>query len=240
MTTTTDGPRSTKLRDVFRKALERTVKGCSVEAMEAALPTAKKETLQTVHTQLADFLTDSTQAEFDAIAAQRDIYTKLNQLDDLVEKTTTTPVGTPAGNSVKTPELVALAATTPLKTAHLARLRQKLANVRAENVQLAQQIEPQREQSRTLLAALGQSIATLEGASTAAAGIQKQDVWTIIQTLETDNIEQPSKKRPHPQQDVADAPAAGASSSAVPSASTIGRKPSVEFETNTSPVKRRR
>lgn len=216
--------------------------------MQDALPMIPHATVEHAHASFASNLRSRATQEFDVIVKEHDVFNRLNRLDDLLQQQqqqqqredTKTHAASAKTPPTQAPEPAAILRTLamPSKRDEIARLKQQLTQVRADNDALAQRVRPLRQQRRALLESLSYTQASLAAAAaSASSGITKEDVWLIIQTIEMDSMPQPAKR----QLPAASAP--GAAAAVIPAArtgSTSDRGSTAQIETGSSPVKRKR
>lgn len=83
----TPGPRVTQFVNVFRNALQHTVRACSYEKFSSCFPTpaAKQpDILRSVHTQITTMIEEKAEREFEDILQEREVVAGLNDLERLV------------------------------------------------------------------------------------------------------------------------------------------------------------
>ncbi|RUS19696.1 Nnf1-domain-containing protein [Endogone sp. FLAS-F59071] len=129
-----DGPRATKLRQVFEKSLSKTIKSISYDKLAQSFPQIAKyspQSLRSAHQQVIVFLQHNIQEEFQSLLESKNVVPKLNELDALIDsarKRKQTRRGmAPQSSADIIPEAAIRARTVPIKRQELRRLQDELA-----------------------------------------------------------------------------------------------------------------
>ena len=83
----TPGPRATQFQNLFRDALNHTIRTCSYSKFSSCFPTPAKyasQTLNSIWQQITTKVEASAKKEFEDIMVERDVVAGLNELERLV------------------------------------------------------------------------------------------------------------------------------------------------------------
>lgn len=167
-TTTTHGPRATKLEEVLDRAVHQTMRACAYEKLETCFPTLARtdgETLRHAGEQVTAFMTDSCRAEFAKILKDRAVPERLDELDRIIgDARARKESGEPAFEdpSEMSPEAVLRAHLLPLKRQELADLHVKLAQLQAHNADALEALDVAKRATDEKANTLRQSLQNLD------------------------------------------------------------------------------
>ncbi|KAF8422393.1 Nnf1-domain-containing protein [Tirmania nivea] len=169
------GIRARAFREVLKRALNQTLKGCTQENIGQCFPTAAKHRpglIKDVHKQLVGQYEKLATASFESVLARYDTIRKLNELDVLIDEARARKATAAAEGVTEEPIPPSTLPPTAILDAHLtphllkaqALLSEKLTTVQAENELLMDTIEKQEAEIRTLVTQLEKAVGGVEGA----------------------------------------------------------------------------
>ncbi|QSL64543.1 hypothetical protein MERGE_001844 [Pneumocystis wakefieldiae] len=178
------GLRAQRLQDLLDKSLSQTVKACSYEQIAKCFPTLAKnspEILKNAHEQVISFLKSSCDREFSAIFEERDVVSKLNELDGLItDAKSRQERGDPSTvfSAFLSPEHIINSYLYPLMVKEHLALKNKLEAIQMQNTDFYEKISSQREEIMQLVTFMKKTIEELDLAV-------QRSIQTPIQTLQT-------------------------------------------------------
>jgi kinetochore protein NNF1 len=162
-----------RLKTVCYKALEESQKALTGDNLISCYPSLTnsdqgKQLLSTITAQLVDSWSDNTKREFDAIFKERDIETKLNELDDLIADASKN--GSQTEDGVPIDELTSTNILSshmiPVKEKKLAQLKEQLHALRQGNVSLLDALNEQLSEAKSFKKEVSGSLQTIKDLNT--------------------------------------------------------------------------
>ncbi|KTW27618.1 hypothetical protein T552_02060 [Pneumocystis carinii B80] len=178
------GLRAQRLQDLLDKSLGQTIKACSYEQIAKCFPTLAKnspEVLKNVHEQVISFLRSSCDREFSIIFEERDVISRLNDLDGLINDAKSRQErGDPSTvlSAFLSPEHIINSYLYPLMVKEHSVLKNQLETIQAQNDNFYEKISSQREEIMQLTTFMKKTIEELDLAV-------QRSIQTPIQTLQT-------------------------------------------------------
>ncbi|KAK1769328.1 Nnf1-domain-containing protein [Phialemonium atrogriseum] len=175
----TPGPRAAGLREVYRRALERTLERVSWDNVAACYPTVAARapaTLRAVQGQMVGLLREKCDREFESILQNRNVVAKLNELESLVGDAARRKSENPDREPPVPPHLlpaddVLAAHLAPQLASQQSQLNARLQTAQAHNARLFEEIRAQRAEAAELVAAVERVLADMDGASELLGGV---------------------------------------------------------------------
>ncbi|KAL8705789.1 MAG: hypothetical protein Q9201_001135 [Fulgogasparrea decipioides] len=167
----TPGPRAAQFQKLFADALHHTIRTCSYSKFSSCFPTPSKyapRTLTSIWQQITSKVEASAKKEFEEILIEREVVAGLNELERLVgEAKNRKESGVEAKEAPHTlpPERLYLAHLAPYLKQTETGLEGELKRLQAENEELVEGIQGQREETEQLLGGLEAFITDLERAN---------------------------------------------------------------------------
>ncbi|KAF8430505.1 Nnf1-domain-containing protein, partial [Terfezia claveryi] len=169
------GVRARAFREVLKRALNQTLKGCTPENIGQCFPTAAKYRpglIKDVHKQLVGQYERLGTVSFESVLANHDTIRKLNELDILIDEARARKAAAAAEGITDEPIPPSTLSPTAILDAHLTPhllkaqtlLSEKFTTVQAENELLMDTIEKQEAEIRGLVAQLEKVVGGVEGA----------------------------------------------------------------------------
>ncbi|CCJ29158.1 unnamed protein product [Pneumocystis jirovecii] len=178
------GLRAQRLEDLLAKSLSQTIKACSYEQVAKCFPALAKnspEVLRNAHKQVISFLQSSCEREFMSILKERDVVSRLNELDNLI---TNAKLRQESGEppsilpTLLSPEHVVNSYLYPLKMKELSVLKEQLKNTQAKNTDSYKKVALQRDEIAHLALSIKKAIEELDLAV-------QHSIQTPIQAMQT-------------------------------------------------------
>ncbi|KAF6843277.1 spindle pole protein [Colletotrichum musicola] len=188
-TAVTPGPRATRFTQLYDLALQRTLQKVNYDNFASCFPTIAAHApskLRNVQKQMADYLEERCNKDFQAILVDRDVIRKLNELESLVSDAERrkresgddgeepipfllqyllVDIDTPSRPHLLPPEEVMTAHLAPRLASQQSHLNARLQNTQAANEVLFASIQSQRAEIDALLAQLEGHVADIDGAN---------------------------------------------------------------------------
>ncbi|KAG5518197.1 hypothetical protein PMAC_003383 [Pneumocystis sp. 'macacae'] len=162
------GLRAQRLQDLLEKSLSQTIKACSYEQIAKCFPVLAKnspEILRNAHEQVISFLQSSCEREFLSILKERDVVSRLNELDNLImsaklrQERGESPTVLP---TLLSPEHVVSSYLYPLKMKELSMLKEQLKNTQAKNTDSYKMVALQRDEIAHLSLSIKKTVEELD------------------------------------------------------------------------------
>ncbi|KAF6830049.1 mind kinetochore complex component [Colletotrichum plurivorum] len=173
-TAVTPGPRATRFTQLYDLALQRTLQKVNYDNFASCFPTIAAHApskLRNVQKQMADYLEERCNKDFQAILVDRDVIRKLNELESLVSdaerrrRESGEDAEEPIPPHLLPPEEVMTAHLAPRLASQQSHLNARLQNTQAANEVLFASIQSQRAEIDALLAQLEGHVADIDGAN---------------------------------------------------------------------------
>ncbi|WYZ40187.1 hypothetical protein EsH8_IV_000528 [Colletotrichum jinshuiense] len=173
-TPVTPGPRATRFTQLYDLALQRTLQKVSYDNFSACFPTIAAHapnTLRNVQKQMADYLEERCNKDFQSILTDRDVIRKLNEFENLVSdaerrrKESGASADEPIPPHLLPPEDVLAAHLAPRLASQQSHLNARLQNTQASNESIFTSIQSQRAEIDALLAQLESHVTDINGAN---------------------------------------------------------------------------
>ncbi|KAF6817170.1 mind kinetochore complex component [Colletotrichum sojae] len=173
-TAVTPGPRATRFTQLYDLALQRTLQKVNYDNFASCFPTIAAHApskLRNVQKQMADYLEERCNKDFQAILVDRDVIRKLNELESLVSdaerrrRESGDDAEEPTPPHLLPPEEVMTAHLAPRLASQQSHLNARLQNTQAANEVLFASIQSQRAEIDALLAQLEGHVADIDGAN---------------------------------------------------------------------------
>lgn len=171
-------PRALRLKQVLAKTLSEMITTCTYDSVATCFPNIAKDapkSLTSAHAQTTSFLQSSIESEFSTILNEKQVLSRLNEFDTLIDEARRRQKTGQAFDECPvflSPKELIQAHLYPIHTSELSVVEKRLADVQEENDNLLERTTDQRSQINEMMgdlefaiAGLGEAVAAVENLS---------------------------------------------------------------------------